>query len=125
VLSTSGATVESSENLGGLGVTTYENGSLKLTGLPVAYRILPSSFSTVVYKASNPNSLNFYSIGATTPMYVTADPRGATPVAFGYSGGVLYGGYFTTNSLPFDANDALTASNNSLPAVKVVLYYFV
>jgi hypothetical protein len=125
VLLASGATVESSENLPGLTLTTYDNGTLKLSGLSGSYARLPSSFSTLVYKASNPNSLNFFSIGATSAMYMTADPRGATPVAFGFSGGTLYGGYFTTNSLPFDSNDATIASGVPTPAVQVILYYFV
>jgi hypothetical protein len=124
-LLTTDATVESSENLTGLGITTYENGTLKLTGLSGSYARLPNAFSTLVYKASNPNSLNFYSIGASGAMYMTADPRGATPVAFGFSGGTLYGGYFTTNSLPFDSNDATIAYGVPTPAVQVILYYFV
>jgi hypothetical protein len=55
---------------------------------------------------------------------MVADPRGAVPVAFGVSGPTLYGGYFTTNSLPFDADDANQANSDAIPAVKVVLSYF-
>jgi hypothetical protein len=117
--------VEVSDGSMSLQLTTNSDGMLKLEGLTGSYiNKLPDSFSTLVYKKGSPNTLNFSSIGGTQKMYMTADPRGAVPVAFGVSGSTLYGAYFTTNSLPFDADDAAQAVGDTLPAVKVVLSYF-
>jgi len=116
---------QTSEGLTGVKLSTNADGILKLTGLSGAYvDRLPDSFSTLVYKKGSPNTLNFSSMGGGQKMYMTADPRGAVPVAFGVSGSTLYGGYFTTNSLPFDASDASQAVGDTLPAVKVILSYF-
>jgi hypothetical protein len=122
--------IETSQGLSGLTLTTNEDGIVKVAGLSGAYvGKLPDSFSTLVYKKGSPTTLDFTSLGGGQKMYMTADPRGAVPIAFGVSGATLYGGYFTTNSLPFDGSDALQANNDhttqiNIPAVKVVLYYF-
>lgn len=117
--------IDSSQGLTGLSLTTTGDGILRLQGLTGAYvDRLPDSFSTLVYKKGTPNTLDFTSLGGGQKMYMTADPRGAVPVAFGVSGPTLYGGYFTMNSLPFDADDAAQAVGDTLPAVKVVLSYF-
>jgi hypothetical protein len=119
------AYIESSQGLTGLSLTTNADGIVRLEGLTGGYAgKLPDSFSTQVYKKGSPNTLDFTPLGGGQKMYMTADPRGAVPVAFGVSGPRLFGGYFTMNSLPFDVNDADQAESDSLPAVKVVLSYF-
>ena len=120
------AFIESPPGLTGLSLTTNADGIVRLQGLTGAYvGKLPDSFSTQVYKKGSPNTLDFTPLEGGQKMYMTADPRGAVPVAFGVSGPRLFGGYFTMNSLPFDAMDAAQAvSDNNIPAVKVVLSYF-
>jgi hypothetical protein len=117
--------VVSAQGVTGLSLTTSTDGIVRLDGLTGDYvGKLPDSFSTQVYKKGSPNTLDFTPLGGGQKMYMTADPRGAVPVAFGVSGPRLFGGYFTMNSLPFDASDASQAVGDSLPAVKVVLSYF-